>query len=120
VSRVKLIYSPEGGEPQQFDFEPMELLASEAELIESEGAGFWDSYMEFYGKFITGNIRARRVLLWMFLRRTNPTLELGGVQFRVNEFLNVTDDDDEELDGELGKDTESEDSPTDSPSATTA
>lgn len=113
-----LNYNPEGGEPQQFNFEPLELLASEAELIESEGAGFWDSYMEFYGKFMVGNIRARRVLLWIFLRRTDPHLSLNAVEFRIQEFLNA--DDEESSGDELGKDTDSGDANTDSPSATTA
>jgi hypothetical protein len=112
-----LIYQPRGEEPQRFDFQPLELLASEAELIEEEGGGFWDTYPEFGEKFFTGSIRARRVLLWIFLRRTRPDLELSDVEFRIEEFRAAED---EQSDMPVGKDTASGDAATDSPSATAA
>jgi hypothetical protein len=105
---MKLLYTPEGKSPQQFDFEPGNLLSTEAEAIECwcRDLGIIFGYGE---KLASGNVRAMRALLWVMLRRSDPSLEFDAVVFRLDEFR--VEDDDEPV----GKD-EADGSTTDSPS----
>ena len=110
---MKLIYAPEGGQPQRFEYDPGTSLSVEAEAIESVGGEVWDSYLQFGNKLGIGNVRAMRALLWVMLRRTNPDLEFDSVSYRLNEFH--VDFEDVEGDEPVGKD-ELGGSDTDSPS----
>ena len=75
---MKLFYRPEGQPEQTFDFEPESATSVEAEAAEDWGGTAWDSWPEFLEKVASGHIRARRVLLWLMLRRSNPKPELRG------------------------------------------
>lgn len=82
-STVYLTYKPSGQEPQQWVYEPGKLRVSEAEAIEDRTG------MPYGGDFklalLKGNVRARRALLWTFLRRQHPALSYADVDFADEE-----------------------------------
>jgi len=82
---MQLVYTPEGGEERRWDFAPSRLMSVESEMIEGVGGDAWDSWPEFATKFINGNRRAYRAVLWCFLRRENPRLKFNEVVVRVDE-----------------------------------
>ena len=110
---LRMVYRPEGGDPQEFEFDPDNPLNLEAEALESVGGEAWEDYPGFLMRAGSGNIRARRALLWVMLRRTDPKLRFVDVVFKLDEFL-VVENTDEEPEP-VGKD-EPGDSATDSPS----
>lgn len=83
---LRLTYTPEGAPPETFDFDPDKVLSLEAEALENVGGEAWDSYADWLERIGTGNVRARRALLWVMLRRTNPELRFVDVVFRLDEF----------------------------------
>jgi hypothetical protein len=83
---LRLTYTPEGAPPEQFDFDPDKVLSLEAEALENVGGEAWDSYADWLDRIGNGNIRARRALLWVMLRRSNPELRFVDVVFRLDEF----------------------------------
>lgn len=68
---MHVTYQPEDGDHQRWDFDPGRIRAAEAELIEKRYGQNWD---RFRADVQSGNIKARRVLLWHLLRRTHHTL----------------------------------------------
>jgi len=77
-----IIYTPEGGERQEWAFTPAKLRSTEAEVIERHTG--W-TYQEFGEKFMAGSAQARHALLFVLLRRSNPTLKYGDVVFSLDE-----------------------------------
>jgi hypothetical protein len=80
-----LVYTPEGGERQEFVFRPIELNNLDAEDLEEVGGNVWDDSGEFERAFHQGKTRALRAALWISLRATKPELTFDQVQFRLNE-----------------------------------
>lgn len=66
-----IVYSPEDGDKQQWEFTPGKVRAGEAERIEKRYGANWTEFLQGVN---TGSIRARRVLLWHLIRRDHPTL----------------------------------------------
>ena len=77
-----IIYRPDGAPEQTWEFDPQELLDVEATAIERVTG--W-TYGEFGEQFIKGSILARKALLWVLRKRTEPTLKFRDVAFRVRE-----------------------------------
>lgn len=75
-------YTPDGGEPQRFRFDPKIVMSGEAEAIEKRAESTWD---EFQKAIMSGSIRARRVLLWHLLKKTHPPLRFDDVTFRAGD-----------------------------------
>ena len=110
---VRLIYTPEGGDRQVFDFDVDKLRSIEAEDLEEAGGASWDTLMGWLDKFRRGSWKAWRAALWIMMRRQNPTLNFDDVAVDVGELEMETDDD---APGDaVGKD-EPADTPTGSPS----
>jgi hypothetical protein len=67
-----LTYKPEDQETQRFLYEPGKLRVAETEAIEDRTG------MPYGGDFkialLKGQVRARRALLWTFLRRLHPSI----------------------------------------------
>lgn len=108
----KLIYVPEDGERQEFDFDPTGLMSVDAEAIEEAGGNQWETYGEFIDKLQRGSQRAWRAALWIMLRQQNPTLQFVHLVVKVNEIIWIEDDDEEDEPGKEGP----VDNDTDSPS----
>ena len=68
---MRVTYAPEGGAEQVWDFDPKRVRASEAEAIERRAGESWDAWLL---NVQSGQMRARRVLLWHLMRRDHPTL----------------------------------------------
>lgn len=75
-----LIYRPEGADERRWTFSPDKLLSSEAEAIEKV-TGL--TYEEFGQALIKGSMTARRALLWVHLKREEPTLRHSQIDVPV-------------------------------------
>ena len=75
-----LRYTPEGTEGRTWTFTPEKLLSSEAEAIEKATKM---TYAEFGVAIIKGSATARRALLWVYLKREEPTLKLASIDVPV-------------------------------------
>jgi hypothetical protein len=91
---VLVIYQPVDGERQEFEYHPNELLSFDAEAIEDVGGPTWGTYEEFGEKLIGGNLKARRAVLWVMLRRQNPRLRFVDLVVRADEVKIASDADD--------------------------
>jgi hypothetical protein len=92
---LRLVYNPDGGDRQEFEFDPDNPLNLEAEALESVGGEAWEDYPGFLMRAGSGNARARHALLWVMLRRTNPQLRFVDVVFNFGEFATEQIEDDE-------------------------
>lgn len=78
-----LTYQPEGSEePQEFTFIPDDTNTFDSEAIESATSWTWE---EFLMNLRKGSTKARRVLLWVCLRRVHRGLQLRDVSFQQKE-----------------------------------
>lgn len=82
---MKLIYTPEDGDREVYDFIPAKLLSPEAEAIEDVGGNAWDTFEEFGQKFMRGSVRARRAALWVMKRRVDPKFRFDQCVFKISE-----------------------------------
>lgn len=73
---MRVTYSPEGGSPQSWDYQPKRVRQSEAEMAEKRAGLSWD---EFNKQLLQGAARPRKVLLWMCMRREHPVLRYEDV-----------------------------------------
>lgn len=79
---MKFRYSPEGAEPKEWPFKANKLLNAEAEEIERRTAmtfGEWAAALE------RQSMRAFHALLYVMLKRENPTLQWDQVVFSGSE-----------------------------------
>jgi len=81
-----IIYNPEHGEPQEWEFDPTDPPNWEAEALETVGGEQWETYDEWAEYMARGSFRAQRALLWVLLSRTGPAIEFDDVSFRRSEF----------------------------------
>jgi hypothetical protein len=87
-----LVYTPEGGDEQQWHVRLGRLKTMEMEAIEKHTGLAYAT--EFKAQLIKGQTSARRALLWTMLRRQHPTLKYADVDFYDDE-LNLRRDRDE-------------------------
>jgi len=73
---MHITYAPEDGDRQEWDFDPDRVRSSLAEMIERKYGETWD---QFCVGVQSGNMRARRVLLWHLLRLEHPALRYEDV-----------------------------------------
>lgn len=78
-----LVYKPDGtDEPQVFPYNPRKLMSVERELIEKISGKL---YAEWSQDVVRGGSRARRVLLYIMLKRQHPTIKYDDVDFAWDE-----------------------------------
>jgi hypothetical protein len=94
---MKLIWTPEDGEPREWLFQPRKLLSPEAEAIEDVGGATWDNFPAFTEKLAHSNMKALRAALWVMRKRTEPRLRFDQVVIRVGE-VDLDLDDEERAD----------------------
>lgn len=80
-----LVYTPDGGEAQRWEFRLGKLRSMEIEAIEKHTGMAYGS--EFREALLKGNGRARRALLWTFQRRAHPTIKFADVDFADDEVV---------------------------------
>jgi hypothetical protein len=71
-------YRPEGADERAWTYVPDKLMSSEAEAIEKVTG---QDFTEFNTALLHGSVTARRALLWVLLKRTEPTLRHSQVDF---------------------------------------
>lgn len=74
-----LIYKPDGQEQQQWLVQLGKLRVMETEAIEKRTGLAYGT--EFKAELLKGATRARRALLWTYLRREHPALRFEDVDF---------------------------------------
>ena len=80
---MKLIYRPDGQEPQEWEFVLGKFRVGEMKTVEkATGMPF---ATEFKDRLFKGDSTARQALLWVLRRRTDPTLQLRDVDFADDE-----------------------------------
>lgn len=78
-------YTPDDGEPQDWEFVASEVKASAAEVVEKSYGSPWDQFLVDVFK---GGMRARRHLLWHLMCREHPTLlYIDAPDFKVGEIV---------------------------------
>ena len=84
-----ITYQPEGAQPTTWDFKPQKLLNAEAEAIERHTGWTFD---EFQDRLMKGSVLAMRALLFVMLKRGDPTLKWDAVQFALGDVKLDMDD----------------------------
>jgi hypothetical protein len=95
---VKVIYAPAGADPKEWTWDPDDVFQSQAELIQKRYGGNWE---DFTSGVRNGDARARKVLLWHFLRLVHPTMRYEDtpdfrmrelkVEYDVDELIRIRD-----------------------------
>ena len=99
---LRITYTPPDAEPRVFEMPTLEegIDSRESELIEDNGGKQWSTFMEWTLALTSGSIRASRVLLWVMLRRENPSLDLETFHFPLTALVvDQTDDEPAESEG---------------------
>lgn len=86
---MQFVYKPEGVEPKRWDFDPDKLMSPEAEAIERLTKMTYGEWKEAVQR---ESITALHGLLYVMLKRTNPTLKWDEVQFSTSELDFELDD----------------------------
>lgn len=79
---MQFVYKPEGAEPKKWDFDSGKLMNVESEAIERVSKmtfGEWTDAVQ------RGSVTALHALLWVMLKRGEPTLAYDAVQFNLSE-----------------------------------
>lgn len=79
---MHFVYKPEGAEPQRWEFDPDKLMSPEAEAIERH-TGM--DYSEWARRVGSGSMLALHGLLFVMLKRTEPTLRWDQVVFSIGD-----------------------------------
>lgn len=87
---MRITYTPEGADPQVFEFKPGKLMSPEAEAIERHTGLTYKQFTEALGET---SVLATHALLYVFLKRGNPTLKYDQIQFCMDEIEIDLDDD---------------------------
>lgn len=93
------VYKPEGAAPKKWEFAPDRLLNPEAEAIERVTKM---TFAEWADAVLRGSVTALHALLWVMLKRADPTLTYDAVQFMLCEVdLELSDEESAEALAEL-------------------
>lgn len=86
----RFVYKPEGADPQSWDFAFSKLLSPERIIIEKMTGLGWDDVQR---RFFANQTDVVHALLYVFLKRGEPTLAPEHVVFCDDDFdLDLTDD----------------------------
>jgi len=78
---MKIFYTPDDGDAQAWDFDPMRILTTEAEAIETV-TGL--TYIQFGEALGNGSMKAFRALVWIMRKRhEDPMLKYRDVDFPI-------------------------------------
>lgn len=77
-----LVYTPDGGDEQRWEYRPTKLKATEREMLEKRTER---NFSQFTTDVLQGNSLCRRALLFLFLRREHPRIRWDDVDFAWDE-----------------------------------
>jgi hypothetical protein len=101
--RIEFVYSPEGGSPRRWTFDPGNPAWDLAYVTETETGWPWEQFMD---KIAHGSHVALRALVYAFRKRDEPRLTLQSVTITIAEVDIVEVDDDGKpkvVEGETGE-----------------
>lgn len=84
------VYKPEGVEPLRWEFEPQKLMSPESEAIEKLTRMTFTEWLDAVAR---NSVTAIHALLYVLLKRKEPTLAYADVQFSMSEIAFEYDDD---------------------------
>ncbi len=87
---MKLRYAPEGVAPREWEFDPLKLMSPECMVLEKLTG--MDYATEFTSAVSRGNMSAIHALLYVYLKRSHPTLKADEVQFSLSEIDFIVED----------------------------
>lgn len=87
---MQFVYKPEGAEPKRWDFDPVKVMSPEAEAIERHTGMTFKHWLSALGE---GSMTAVHGLLYVMLKRSDPTLQWDAVQFCLAEIEFEVEDD---------------------------
>jgi hypothetical protein len=87
---MQFVYQPEGADPIKWDFDPTRLMNVEVETIERHTGLTFAAWLEAVGN---SSALAIHGLLYVLLKRREPTLKWDAVQFTMGEVTFELDDD---------------------------
>ena len=79
---MQFVYKPEGADPKKWDFDSSKLMNVESEAIERVSKM---TFGEWSVAVTKGSVTALHALLWVMLKREQPTLTYESVQFSLSE-----------------------------------
>lgn len=79
---MKFVYKPEGADPRSWDFDPDKMLSAEMMAVERLTGMTWREWIDACAR---GSITAIHALLYVFLKRSTPTLQPDQVEFSIAE-----------------------------------
>jgi len=92
---MHFVYQPEGADPLKWDFDPTRLMNPEVEAIERHTGLTFGAWVEAVGN---SSVLAFHGLLYVYLKRTTPTLKWDDVQFCMADVsFDLTDDEKAQL-----------------------
>jgi hypothetical protein len=92
---MQFVYKPEGIDPKKWDFAPEKLMNPESEAIERVTKM---TFGEWADAVTRGSVTAIHALLWVLLKRADPTLTYDAVQFSLSEVdFELTDEESAEM-----------------------
>jgi hypothetical protein len=78
----KFVYTPEGADSREWDFEPRKLSSKEAELIERRTGMHFGSWL---AALSSDSMLAFHALLFTYLRRENQSIQWDQIEFSFDE-----------------------------------
>lgn len=95
---MKVTYKPDGEEPQEWTWDPGDVRQDEAEAIQRRNGGGWDAFTLGVRE---NDAKARKILLWHFLRQAHPKLRYEdtpnfrmrelAVEYDIDELITIRD-----------------------------
>jgi hypothetical protein len=82
MAHMNFVYTPEGGSPRTWSFDPENPAWDLAYVTETETGWPWE---EFVAKMAKGSHIALRALVYAFRKRDEPRLSISGVTITVSE-----------------------------------
>ena len=91
---MKIVYAPKDGAPQEFTLRLDEMLSIDSEPLEEVGGTVWQDWDTFKAALAANKGRAKRAILWHFLRQQKPELTFVEVVTGADEITIMPDEED--------------------------
>ena len=91
---MKVIYTPKDGDSQEFGLRFDEMLSIHVEPLEEVGGNVWQDWESFKAALAANKTRAKRAILWHFLRQQRPELTFAELVVGADDIAIAPDDED--------------------------
>lgn len=91
---MKVIYTPKDGDSQEFALRFDEMLSIHVEPLEEVGGAVWEDWEGFKAALAANKTRAKRAILWHFLRQQKPEMTFAELVVGADDIAIAPDDED--------------------------